>query len=136
MQSVAERIADLGPRIVQNISTIYSSHDPTLRSRDGHSTLIPVVMAGDQDHAMKNVDKLHAVVVSTPREGFSLAQTGDASLNQMIDQVAKSDLEKAEIFGVPAALIVLVIVFGALVAAGMPLLLSIVSIVLALASPA
>ena len=67
---------------------------------------------------MKNVDKLHAVVVSTPATGFTLAQTGDASLNQMIDQVAKSDLEKAEIFGVPAALIVLVIVFGALVAAG------------------
>ena len=82
---------------------------------------------------MKNVDKLHAVVVSTPGEGFTLAQTGDASLNQMITQVAKSDLEKAEIFGVPAALVVLVIVFGTLVAAGMPLVLSIVSIVLALA---
>jgi RND superfamily putative drug exporter len=103
VQSVAARIADLGPGIVQNVSTIYSSHDPTLRSRDGHSTLIPVVMAGDQDHAMKNVDRLHAVVWATPREGFTLAQTGDASLNQMIDQVAKSDLEKAEIFGVPAA---------------------------------
>ncbi len=50
----------------------------------------------------------------------------------MITQVAKSDLERAEIFGVPAALVVLVIVFGALVAAGLPLLLSIVSIVLAL----
>ena len=133
VQSVAARIADLGPGIVQNVSTIYTSHDPTLRSRDGHSTLIPIVMAGDQDHAMKSVDKLHAVVVATPGEGFTLAQTGDASLNQMIDKVAKSDLEKAEMFGVPAALIVLVIVFGALVAAGMPLLLSIVSIILALA---
>ena len=42
-------------------------------------------------------------------------------------------MEKAEIFGVPAALVVLVIVFGTLVAAGMPLLLSVVSIVVALA---
>ena len=133
VRSVAARIAGLGPGIVQNVSTVYDSHDPTLRSRDGHSTLIPVVMAGDQDQAMKNVDKLHAVVMSTPGEGFTLAQTGDASLNQMIDQVAKSDLEKAEIFGVPAALIVLALVFGALVAAGLPLVLSIVSIVLALA---
>ncbi len=118
---------------MQSVSTIYATHDPTLRSKDGHATLVPVVMAGDADHAMKNVDKLHAIVVSTPGEGFTLAQTGDASLNQMIDQVAKSDLEKAEIFGVPAALIVLVIVFGALVAAGMPLVLSVVSIILALA---
>ena len=130
--SVAARIGDLGPGVVQSVSTLYTTHDSTLRSRDGHATLIPVVMAGDQDRAMKNVDKLHAVVLSSAGYGFTLAQTGDASLNQMITQVAKSDMEKAEIFGVPAALIVLVIVFGALVAAGMPLLLSVVSIILAL----
>jgi RND superfamily putative drug exporter len=131
--SLAGRIGDLGPNVVQSVSTIYSAHDATLRSKDGHATLIPVVMAGDADHAMKNVDRLHAVVVATAGSGFTLAQTGDASLNEMITQVAKSDMEKAEIFGVPAALIVLVIVFGALVAAGMPLLLSVVSIMLALA---
>ena len=132
VQALAGRISGLGSGIVQNVSTIYATHDPTLQSKDGHATLIPVVMAGDADHAMKNVDKLHAVVLASAGNGFTLAQTGDASLNQMIDQVAKSDLENAEIFGVPAALIVLVIVFGALVAAGMPLLLSIVSIILAL----
>ncbi len=64
-------------------------------------------MAGDQDQAMKNVDKLHAVVVAGAGQGFTLAQTGDASLNQMITKVAQSDLEKAEIFGMPAALVVL-----------------------------
>jgi RND superfamily putative drug exporter len=132
VESVASRISDLGPAVVQSVSTTYTTHDATLRSRDGHATLIPVVMAGDQDTAMKNVAKLHAVVLSSAGYGFTLAQTGDASLNQMITQVAKSDLERAEIFGVPAALVVLVIVFGALVAAGLPLLLSIVSILLAL----
>ena len=130
---LAGRIGDLGPNVVQSVSTTFTAHDPTLRSKDGHATLIPVVMAGDADHAMKNVDRLHAVVLAAAGSGFALAQTGDASLNEMITQVAKSDMEKAEIFGVPAALIVLVIVFGALVAAGLPLLLSVVSIILALA---
>ncbi len=51
----------------------------------------------------------------------------------MFSTVSKSDLERGEIFGVPAALVVLVFVFGALLAAGMPLVLSIISIVLALA---
>ena len=133
VEGLAGRIGRLGPGVVENVSTLYTSHDPTLRSRDGHATLIPVVMAGDLDRAEKNVDRLHAVVVGGARPGFTLAQTGDASLNKMIDTVAKGDLEHAEVFGVPAALIVLVIVFGALVAAGMPLVLSIVSIVLALA---
>jgi RND superfamily putative drug exporter len=133
VESLSARTADLGPGVVQSVSSVYTTHDRTLVSKDGRGALLPVVMAGDQDTAMKNVASLHAVVVANAGYGFTLAQTGDASLNQMITQVAKSDMEKAEIFGVPAALIVLVIVFGALVAAGMPLLLSIVSIILALA---
>ena len=133
VQGVAARVGKLGAGVVQNVSTIYTSHDQTLRSRDGHATLIPVVMAGGIDQAEKNVDKLHAVVIGSAQPGFTLAQTGDASLNKMIDTVAKGDLESAEVFGIPAALIVLVVVFGAVVAAGMPLILSIVSIVLAMA---
>ena len=133
VESLSGKIADLGPGVVQSVSSVYTTHDRTLVSKDGRAALLPVIMAGDQDAAMKNVDRLHAVVVANAGDGFTLAQTGDASLNQMITRVAKSDMEKAEIFGVPAALIVLVIVFGALVAAGMPLLLSILSIILALA---
>jgi putative drug exporter of the RND superfamily len=130
---LAGRIQALGPGVVQNAATVYATEDPTLVSKDRHSTLIPVTMAGDQDTAMKNVDKLHAVVVAAQgRQGFTLAQTGDASLNKMIDNVAKSDLEKAEIFGIPAALIVLLIVFGTVLAACMPLVLSVISILMAL----
>ncbi|HMK92177.1 MAG TPA: MMPL family transporter, partial [Thermoleophilia bacterium] len=129
---LAGRIQALGPGVVQNAATVYATKDPTLVSKDRHSTLIPVTMAGDQDAAMKNVDKLHAVVVAEQgRQGFTLAQTGDASLNKMIDKVAKSDLEKAEIFGMPAALLVLLVVFGAVLAACMPLVLSVISILLA-----
>ena len=51
----------------------------------------------------------------------------------MGNELAKSDMEKAEVFGVPVALVVLVVVFGAVLAAFMPLVLSIISIVLALA---
>ena len=51
----------------------------------------------------------------------------------MFTELAEKDLSRGEIFGVPAALIVLVIVFGAVLAATMPLVLSVISIVLALA---
>jgi RND superfamily putative drug exporter len=130
---LAATIGDLGPDIVQGVTTTYTGDDPTLVSKDRHSTLIPVVMAGDINQALDNVGALHEVVAGAATEDFTLAQTGDASLNEMIGHVAQSDLEKAEIFGLPAALVVLVIVFGALLAAGMPLVLSAVSIVCALA---
>ena len=131
--ALAADITALGPDVVESVTTTYATGDPTLVSKDGHGALLPVVMAGDQDQALENVGALHEVVVGDAQDGFSLAQTGDASLNQMIGEVAQRDLEKAEIFGLPAALIVLVIVFGALLAAGLPLILSAVSIVAALA---
>ncbi len=133
VNSLVAKISALGAGVVQDVSTYYQTDDPTLVSKDGHAMLIAVVMAGGVDQAVKNVDKLHAVVLAGGGNGFTLAQTGDASINAMFAKVSKSDLERGEIFGVPAALIVLVFVFGALLAAGMPLLLSIISIVLALA---
>ena len=77
---------------MKNVSTYYQTQDPTSVSRDGHATLIPVTMAGTMDNAIKNVDRLHQTAVAVQRGGFTLAQTGDASISQMITQVAKSDL--------------------------------------------
>ena len=115
------------------MATFYQTKDPTLVSKDGHAMLIPVVMAGDLNTAIDNVDELHAVVTAGRDGDFTLQQTGAASLKQMGNELAESDMQKTEVFGVPAALVVLVVVFGALLAAFMPLVLSILSIILALA---
>ncbi len=129
---LAGEITGLGHGIVESVATYYQAKDPTLVSKDGRAMLIQVVMAGDLNTAIDNVDELHAVVTAGQGGDFTLQQTGTASLNQMGNELAKSDMEKAEIFGVPVALIVLVVVFGALLAAFMPLVLSVLSIVLAL----
>ncbi|MGE5229653.1 MAG: MMPL family transporter, partial [Deltaproteobacteria bacterium] len=130
---VANRIQALGPEVVAGVATYYQTNDPTAVSKDGHSTLIPVVMAGKMDDALENVDKLHETVVAAQGQGFTLAQTGDASINEMFTKLAEKDLQRGEILGVPAALIVLLIVFGAVLAAFMPLAMSVISILLALA---
>ena len=130
---LAGEIAGLGDGVVEGVATYYQTKDPTLVSQDGHAMLIQVVMAGDLNAAIDNVDELHAVVVAAQGGGFTLQQTGAASLNRMGNELAKSDMERAEIFGLPAALVVLVVVFGALLAAFMPLVMSILSIILALA---
>jgi RND superfamily putative drug exporter len=133
VDDLAESIASLGPTVVKSVSTFYQTNDPTAVSRDEHATLIPVVMAGTLDDALKNAGRLHALVVAAQGQGFTVAQTGDASIMKMFTKLAEKDLERGEIFGVPAALIVLLIVFSAVLAACMPLLMSIISIVLALA---
>ena len=133
VNALARKIDDLGPSVVKGASTYYETNDPTAVSKDKHATLIPVVMAGTIDDALKNVDKLHETAMAAQGQGFTVAQTGDASINEMFTKLAEKDLARGEIFGVPAALIVLLLVFGAVLAACMPLLLSIISIFLALA---
>ena len=130
---VAAAIDALGGDIVTGTSTYYATKDPGLVSKDEHATLVPVIMTGSVDDAMKNVDQVHEAAMTGQSDGFTVAQAGDASLNQMFTELAEKDLSRGEIFGVPAALIVLVIVFGAVLAATMPLVLSVISIVLALA---
>ena len=132
VNELAGEIADLGDGIVEDVATYYQTKDPTMVSKDGHAMLIQVVMAGDLNAAIDNVDALHAVVTAGQGGGFTLQQTGTASLNRMGNELARSDMERAEIFGLPAALVVLVVVFGALLAAFMPLVLSVLSIILAL----
>jgi putative drug exporter of the RND superfamily len=126
------RITGLGDGVVESVASYYQTKDQTLVSKDGHAMLVQVVMAGDLNAAIDHVDKLHAVVTASPGGTFTVQQTGTASLNRMGNELAKSDMERAEIFGLPAALVVLVVVFGALLAASMPLVLSVISIILAL----
>ena len=133
VRDLTGRVSGLGPEVVKSVSTYYQTNDPTVVSKDKHATLMAVVMAGGIDDALKNVDRLHETVMAAQGQGFTIAQTGDASISEMFTNLAEKDLQRGEIFGVPAALIVLLIVFGALLAACTPLLLSIISIVLALA---
>ena len=61
---------------------------------------------------------------------------GDASVAFENNELARHDLEKGERFGVPVALIVLLLLFGAVVATMLPLGLAVVSIIVALAAVA
>ena len=64
---------------------------------------------------------------------FAVAMTGDETLDHDFNLLSQEDLENGELqFGLPAALIILLLVFGAVVAGLVPLLMAIVSIVVAL----
>ena len=128
---LATRIQGLGPKMVAGTRTYYQTKDPTQLSKDGHATLIAVTLADEPGKAADYVDKLHALLVSSQSGGFTIQQTGDASMGKAAMQLSASDLGRAEIFGMPAAMFILLIVFGAVVAAGMPLLLAGIAIILA-----
>ncbi|UGS38420.1 MMPL family transporter [Capillimicrobium parvum] len=99
-------------------------------SEDGRSALVQVDLRGDADHAEDHVQPVIDAVNAAQRAHpeLRIEQFGDASASQAIDDRVSSDFQRAETLSIPITLIILVITFGALVAAGLPVLLALTSV--------
>src|SRR5262249_29245545 len=97
-------------------------------SPDRHSALVSLLI--DSDSGAKAVEQ---VVEKANGGAFQVGITGYHSTGYDFGKQSQTDLEKGEIeFGLPAALIVLVLVCGAVVAGLVPVLMAILSIIVAL----
>jgi RND superfamily putative drug exporter len=107
----------------------YLSGNRSLVSRDGHATLVQLFVGSDA--AIKPVLPLVEEASRTP--GFAVAITGDHTVANDFNTLSQRDLEHGELeFGLPAALVVLLLVFGAVVAGLVPVLMAVLSIVVGL----
>ena len=132
--SLQSSIAALGPGVVDTVASPYKGGDKSLISADGRTVIVPIVMAGDVVQAEKNIDKVHGLVHQADGQGgFSTLITGTSSIASDFSQQATTDLRRGEGIGVPIALIILLLVFGALVAASLPVGLGVIAITLAVA---
>jgi len=111
---------------VHDAQLYYRTRDPSLVSADKHALIIPISVYDTSD--IKPINRL--VERDDGRSGFQVAITGDNVRDNDFDELSQHDLKSGELeFGLPAALIILVLVFGSLVAGLVPLLLAILSIV-------
>ena len=130
-------ITALGTDIVAGGMHYYQSGDQSLVSADRHITIMPFVMAGTVDDASNNIGQVYKVIHNANgKGGFEALITGEASVGKDFKHVAGRDLQKAELFGIVVALIILTLVFGALAAAVIPLVLGGFAIVVALGAAA
>jgi uncharacterized membrane protein YdfJ with MMPL/SSD domain len=99
-------------------------------SKDGRSVRVDFKINGDEKRAADLVDPIIASVdkakASNPQ--VYVGQFGDASAGKAIDKSFSDDFKKAETLSIPITLIILVVAFGALVAAGVPLLLGLTAV--------
>jgi RND superfamily putative drug exporter len=102
-----------------------------LVSQDRHATIIPVTLLGDDGDLEDDGARFIATAQGQRGNGIEVYTVGDLSGDEVYGKVADEDLAKAEQVGLPVALIVLIVVFGALIAAGLPILLGIISITVA-----
>ena len=111
---------------VHDAQLYYLTHDRTLVSRDRHALMIPgnIYDTGDVPPILDVVDR------NNGRNGFEVAITGNTVRDHDFDDLSQHDLKSGELqFGLPAALIILVLVFGSVVAGLVPLLLAILAII-------
>ncbi|MFD5370143.1 MMPL family transporter [Streptomyces sp. NPDC127103] len=97
-----------------------------LPSPDGTALLLPVTMRGDTEDADTRVQPLLDASAATERahEGLRIDQIGTGSTAKGLGQTLGEDFRKAELISLPLTLLILLVVFGAIIAAGVPVLLA------------
>jgi RND superfamily putative drug exporter len=134
VEEIQNEIRALGPEIVESSTNYYETEAPAMVSEDRHSALIAVTMAGAIDDANTNVEGVIEIVKEADGdEGFSTYIGGFATVNHDFTEAAERDLQRSEYGPLPLAFIILILVFGAVVAAIAPMVLAIAAIILAIA---
>src|SRR4051794_40248729 len=129
VKDVEQRLA--AQKDVTNIKSPYARQNATQISRDGHSAVVTFETKGDSETAQNRVDPILAATAAAQKAHpeLNIEQFGDASTGKALTKLFADDLKKAETLSLPITGIILLLAFGALVAAGLPLLLGLTSVI-------
>jgi len=112
---------------ISNVETDLGAGSP-LVSANRHAALIELRVGTDAD--IKPVVK---AVEAANHNGFLVAVTGDRTVGEDFTNLSTSDLRRGELdFGLPIAILILLLVFGAVIAASIPVLMGLLAIVVGL----
>ncbi len=114
---------------VAKVDTFYTTGSPIFRSEDGTKTFAVVGLASDVDTATEDFPRLRSLLSS---EVLEINVTGQPAAARQIQDQAESDLQRAELFAFPIVAILLIFILRSLVAASLPLVMGVLSIVVAL----
>jgi uncharacterized membrane protein YdfJ with MMPL/SSD domain len=113
---------------VQNVSSPYGRDNAGQLSEDGRSALVTFELPGDkpEDKVDPSLDAVSAL--AKQHAGFRIEQFGDGSADKALSKAFEDDFRKAEVTSLPITLVILILAFGALLAAFVPLLLAITAV--------
>ncbi|MET9341724.1 MMPL family transporter [Nonomuraea sp. NPDC003804] len=126
-KAVHDSLRRLPATYVRRMTTYWTSRSATMISRDGRSTYALITLKGDKQRAYTAVEQRLRTV-----EGLSVKIGGAVPLLDDLNAQTGADLARAEAISMPVLLVLLVLVFGSLVAAGLPLLVGLLSVLGAL----
>ncbi|HEX6712208.1 MAG TPA: MMPL family transporter [Thermoleophilaceae bacterium] len=132
VRDVVKRISATGN--ATNIRSPYAAGNHGQLSKDGRSAIVTFEVAGTKnDKQYEHIDKVDPLLKATAaarraHPSLRIEQSGDASIQKAVEKRVGEDLGKATSLSLPITLAILVLAFGALAAAGVPMLLAITSV--------
>ncbi|MHB1390293.1 MAG: MMPL family transporter [Thermoleophilia bacterium] len=109
----------------------YTTSLPQLVSPDGSTTYALVNFDAREDEIQPFIPEMREIVAAGPLEAHLI---GGPAFDYDLERTSESDLIRAESYSLPLILVILMFVFGTLVAAGLPLLLGVASVTITLAA--
>jgi len=100
-------------------------------SSDGRTVIVAAGAAGDPNAMVRAADTLAKPLTALGRPGVTVALTGDSALWANFNSANHQAMMRSELLSWPVTLVILVIAFGSLVAAGLPLMLTMAGLLVA-----
>ena len=120
---------------VSAVVSYYETGDPQLVSADRRVLRAQVAIAGDEDDAEDKIDAILDTVRTAATDnagGFYIGMAGDLSVLKQKDDLAKEDLARVLMITLVLALVIMLLVFRAVVASLIPLVLAMGAITIAM----
>ena len=123
VDDVVRRVSAVG--VVTNVQSPYATGNRGQISADGHSATVSLDIRGDADTATDRIQPVMDTVdiAAAAHPSLRIEEFG-VSADKQLDDKFNKDLERAGLLSLPVTIVILVIAFGAFVAAGIPLLLA------------
>ena len=120
---------DSFPKVTELRSPFAKGNDGQI-SADGHAVLIQFSPKGGYDEAAKYIDTITAGTeqVQKANPDFTVVEAGSASTGKALDEMFGSQLARAGMISIPITLVILMLVFGSLVGALIPLGLALTAV--------
>lgn len=117
-----------GEEGMEQVVSYWTTGIPAFRSDDGSQALVIGVIEGNEDEVRDRVEELSPKYTRTDGE-LTVKVGGFAEVFRQVGETIEADLIRAESIAFPITLILLVVVFGTVIAATLPLLVGAISIV-------
>ena len=127
MRAYLVGLQELYPEQIESITSYFDARNPRLAAENGAVVFAAVALQGDNEQTLKDFRTIQPAL-SPEFSGVSVEVAGATAVADALDAGMAGDIKRAEVYALPAVGLLLLVVFGSVVAAFMPLIVGVLSI--------